>query len=257
MGGESCGLAFVSSGSPASEEALAELVERYGNSSVETSEAIVALGGDGFVLQCLHQYLDLGKPIYGMNRGTIGFLMNEYRLEGLPERIAAAHQEVLHPLRMRAETTDGSIHEALAFNEVSVLRTSRQSANLSILVDGQSQLEKLICDGVLVATPAGSTAYNLSVHGPVIPLGADLMALTAISAFRPRRWRGALLPHTASVTINNLDAEKRPISAAADQTEVEDVVSLTVSQASDEFVTMLFDDGHSLNERILREQFAI
>ena len=184
-------------------------------------------------------------------------MLNEYAAENLPARIVAAQEEVLHPLCMEAKTTDGKTHHALAFNEVSLLRTSRQSANLKILVNGKTELDKLICDGALVSTPAGSTAYNLSVHGPVVPLGAQLIALTSISAFRPRRWRGALLPHDAQVTFENLDPAKRPVSASADQTEVENVVNLTVFQVQDRSVTMLFDVGHSLNERILREQFAI
>ena len=249
-------LAFVNSGSPSSVAAQEELVKLHGNSTVDECDVIVPLGGDGFVLHCLHEYLALGKPIYGMNRGTIGFLLNEYDADGLLARIAAAQEEVLHPLGMEGESKDGRIHHALAFNEVSLLRSSRQSANLKILVNGKTELDKLICDGVLVSTPAGSTAYNLSVHGPVVPLGAQLIALTSISAFRPRRWRGALLPQDAVVCIENLDPEKRPVSASADQTEVEDVVSLTVSQVEDKAVTMLFDAGHSLNERILREQFA-
>ena len=250
-------LAFVNSGSPAADSAQQELVELYGNNAVEDSDVIVPLGGDGFVLECLHAYMDLNKLIYGMNRGTIGFLLNEYSAADLPARISAAQQEVLSPLCMEAKSVDGKIHNALAFNEVSLLRSSRQSAHLKILVNGKTELDKLICDGALVSTPAGSTAYNLSVHGPVVPLGAQLIALTSISAFRPRRWRGALLPHDAVVTIENLDPDKRPVSASADQTEVENVVSLTVEQVQDRSVTMLFDEGHSLNERILREQFAI
>jgi len=250
-------VAFVNSGSPSSIAAQKELVELYDNAAVGECDVIVPLGGDGYVLHCLHEYLPLDKPIYGMNRGTIGFLLNEYKSDDLLARIAAAQKEVLRPLCMEATAKDGKTHHALAFNEVSMLRSSRQSANLKILVNGKPELDKLICDGALVSTPAGSTAYNLSVHGPVVPLGAQLIALTSISAFRPRRWRGALLPQDAVVCIENLDPEKRPVSASADQTEVEDVVSLTVSQAEDKAVTMLFDEGHSLNERILREQFAI
>ena len=249
--------AFVSSGSPAAESAISELSQQYGNASIEECDVIVVLGGDGFVLHCLHKYLDTGKPIYGMNRGTVGFLLNEYNADGLLERIAAAQPEVLHPLTMTATTVDGETTKALAFNEVSVLRSSRQSANLKISVDDNVQLEKLVADGILVSSAAGSTAYNLSVHGPVVPIGSDLMALTAISPFRPRRWRGALLSHTAVVKIENLDPEKRPISASADQTEVDNIVSLEVSQLASKCVSMLFDEGHSLNERILREQFAI
>jgi NAD+ kinase len=250
-------IAFLNSGSPAARSAQTELEERYGSVPPEECDVIVPLGGDGFVLYCLHQYLELGKPIYGMNRGTIGFLLNEYATDDLTARIAAAKEEVLHPLRMEAEVKGGKIQNALAFNEVSLLRSSRQSANLRILINGNEELDKLICDGALVSTPAGSTAYNLSVHGPVVPLGARLIALTSISAFRPRRWGGALLPQDAIVRIENLDPEKRPVSASADQTEVEDVVAITISQVEDGAVTMLFDAGHSLNERILREQFAI
>ena len=249
--------AFVSSGSPVAESAISELSSQYGNASIEECDVIVVLGGDGFVLHCLHKYLDSGKPIYGMNRGTVGFLLNEYNASDLLERIAAAQPEILHPLTMTAKTLDGKTTKALAFNEVSVLRSSRQSANLKIFVDDHVQLEKLVADGILVSSAAGSTAYNLSVHGPVVPIGSDLMALTAISPFRPRRWRGALLPHSAVVRIENIDPQKRPISAAADQTEVEDIVSIEVSQLVSKCVSMLFDEGHSLNERILREQFAV
>ena len=248
--------AFLSSGSPNAESALTELEAQYGNAKVDECDVIVPLGGDGFILSCLHEYLDSGKPIYGMNCGTIGFLMNEYQKDDLPGRIGVAHREVLNPLQMEATTADGSQYVALAFNEVSALRSSRQSANLMIRVNDGVQLEKLICDGVLVATPAGSTAYNLSVHGPVVPLGSSLIALTAISPFRPRRWRGALLPHDAVVTVENLDPQKRPIAVSADHTEVSDVVAVRVSERSDKSVTLLFDEGHSLNERILREQFA-
>jgi NAD+ kinase len=248
--------AFVGSGSPAAKSALAELCAQHENVAIEDSDVIVALGGDGFILRCLHQYLGLGKPIYGMNRGTVGFLLNEYRRDDLAQRIEEANEEQLHPLKMSAESSSGEKVQALAFNEVSILRSSSQSANLRITIDGQERLDKLICDGALVATSAGSTAYNLSAHGPVIPLGSDLMALTAISPFRPRRWRGALLPRTAEVRFDNLDPVKRPLIAAADHTEIEDVVSITVSPCKDRRVGMLFDPGHSLNERILNEQFS-
>jgi NAD+ kinase len=250
-------IAFVNSGSPRASGAMNELTERYGNAPIDACDVIVALGGDGFVLHCLHDYLDTGVPIYGMNRGTVGFLMNAYDADDLPAKIANAQAETLHPLTMSATSSDGEVTHALAFNEVSLLRSSRQSANLRILVDGKPHLDKLICDGVLVATPAGSTAYNLSVHGPVVPLGADLIALTSISAFRPRRWRGALLPSSTEITIENLDPKKRPISGSADHKEVTDIASLTVSQHPTQSVVMLFDQGHSLNERILREQFEI
>ncbi len=250
-------IAFVSSDAELATDALKELTSRYGNAPVDDCDVIVALGGDGFVLRCLHDYMDTNTPIYGINRGTVGFLMNAYDADDLPARIADAQEEILHPLSMRATSTNGDVVEALAFNEVALLRSSRQSANLRILVNGQVHLEELICDGVLVATPAGSTAYNLSVHGPVVPLGTDLVALTSISAFRPRRWRGALLPSSAEITIENLNPKKRPIDGAADHTEIVDVVSVTVSQHPSKSVVMLFDQGHSLNDRILREQFAI
>jgi NAD+ kinase len=250
-------IAFVSSDSDSATGALEELTSRYGNAPIDDCDVIVALGGDGFVLHCLHDYLDTNTPIYGINRGTVGFLMNVYDLDNLPQRIAEAQAETLHPLTMKAVSTTGEITHALAFNEVALLRSARQSANLRILVNGKVHLEKLICDGVLVATPAGSTAYNLSVHGPVVPLGSDLMALTSISAFRPRRWRGALLPSSAEITIENLDPIKRPVSGSADHTEILDVASVTVSQHPSKSVVMLFDQGHSLNERILREQFEI
>ena len=239
-------IAFVSSDSDVANGALQKLTSRYGNAPVDNCDVIVALGGDGFVLHCLHDCIDTHTPIYGMNRGTVGFLMNTYDADDLPAKIADAEEETLHPLSMTAVSTSGEVTHALAFNEVSLLRSSRQSANL-----------KIICDGVLVATPAGSTAYNLSVHGPVIPLGSDLVALTSISAFRPRRWRGALLPSSAEIRIENINPAKRPISGSADHTEVHDVASITVSQHPTKSVVMLFDQGHSLNERILREQFEI
>lgn len=250
-------LAFVASDAPLAQQALAELNASYQGVSVDACDVIVALGGDGFMLHCLHAYLERNKPIYGMKRGTVGFLLNEYDVADLPKRIEAAQEESLHPLAMKARTFDGGTVSALAFNEVSVLRSSRQSAHLRIHVDGKVQLDRLIADGVLVATAAGSTAYNLSVHGPVVPIGSDLMALTPISPFRPRRWRGALLPHSAVVRIENLDPEKRPISVAADQTEEVDIVELEVLQLTGTSVRLLFDSGHSLNERILREQFAV
>ena len=250
-------IAFVSSDSDAASGALSELTTRYGNAPIDNCDVIVALGGDGFVLHCLHDCMDTQTPIYGINRGTVGFLMNAYDADDLPAKIADAEEETLRPLSMTAVSTSGEVTHALAFNEVSLLRSSRQSANLKIIVDGKTHLENLICDGVLVATPAGSTAYNLSVHGPVIPLGADLVALTSISAFRPRRWRGALLPSSAEIRIENINPAKRPISGSADHTEVHDVASITVSQHPTKSVVMLFDQGHSLNERILREQFEI
>lgn len=215
---------------------------------------IVALGGDGFMLQTLHNVLSSGTPIYGMNLGTVGFLMNGFVIEGLPERLEAAEAALLHPLRMHAESRDGVI-EALAFNEVSLLRQTRQTAKIRILVDSRVRISELICDGVLIATPAGSTAYNLSAHGPILPIDADLLALTPISAFRPRHWRGALLPHRARARFEVLEADKRPVSAVADNFEVRDVTAVDIAEDRSLSVTMLFDAGHSLNERILREQF--
>jgi NAD+ kinase len=249
-------LAFVHSRSPAATAAREELVARFGNTPVDECDVIVALGGDGFILHCLHQYGPLQKPIYGMNRGTVGFLLNEYTLDGLEARIDAAREEQLHPLKMHAENSRGERVDAIAFNEVSILRSSSQSANIRIVIDGEERLDKLICDGVLVATAAGSTAYNLSAHGPVIPIGSDMLALTPISPFRPRRWRGALLSDAAEIRLENLDQSKRPLIAAADHSEIEDVSYVTVSTCRDVSARMLFDPGHSLNDRILREQFS-
>lgn len=248
--------AFVGSGSPTARTALAELEKKHGSVPVEDCDVIVALGGDGFILQCLHEYLETGKPIYGMNRGTVGFLLNEFSGHDLKARIDAAHAEQLFPLKMEAESVEGERVQALAFNEVSMLRSSSQSANLKISVNGEERLDKMICDGALVATAAGSTAYNLSANGPVIPIGVDMMALTPISPFRPRRWRGALLPGSVEVRFDNLDPIKRPVSASADHAELEHVAWLSVSRCNDKSVDMLFDPGHSLNERILREQFS-
>ena len=217
---------------------------------------IVALGGDGLMLQTLHKFMNSGKPIYGMHRGTVGFLMNDFSLDGLSERLAAAHITVIHPLVMRARDAQGRTHEHRAINEVSLFRQSAQAAHLRILIDGKERLAELIADGVLVATPAGSTAYNLSVQGPIIPINAPMLALTPISPFRPRRWRGALLPDKAKVTIEVLDADKRPVAAVADHDEVRSVRSVDVSMDHSCSINMLFDPGHNLDERILREQFG-
>ena len=217
---------------------------------------MVALGGDGFMLQTLHSFTGKGKPIYGMNKGTVGFLMNEYHADDLIERLAAAEKAVIHPLlHDRAHTHRGAV-EARAFNEVSLLRETRQAAKIRILVDGKPRISELICDGVLVATPAGSTAYNLSAHGPILPIDADLLALTPISAFRPRRWRGALLPHRAKVRFEMLESSKRPVSAVADDFEVRDVTAVDVAEDRSISMTMLYDAGHNLDERILAEQFS-
>jgi NAD+ kinase len=249
-------VAFVSSGSPKAQEALKLLSKRYGGALPEEADVIVALGGDGFMLETLHVYLDRQVPIYGMNRGTVGFLMNEYREEGLMEHLDKAAETVLNPLQMIAECADGTRVEALAINEVSLLRQSRQASKIAISVDGKLRIPELICDGVLVATAAGSTAYNLSAHGPIIPVGSDLMALTPISAFRPRRWRGALLPARAKVKFEILESYKRPVSAVADSIEARNVHSVTVEERSDVSLTMLFDPEHNLADRILNEQFT-
>ena len=250
-------LAFAASDRPEAQEAKAALIARYGQASAEDAQVIVALGGDGFMLETLHENLKNGRPIYGMNRGSVGFLMNEYSEDGLLERIAAAEQAVIHPLSMRAVDITGARHEALAINEVSLLRQTRQTAKLRISIDGKVRLAELSCDGALVATPAGSTAYNLSAHGPIIPLDAKVLALTPISAFRPRRWRGALLAHTATVTVEILEADKRPVSAVADNFEVRDVVEVQVAETRDVALHMLFDAGRSLEERVLSEQFSV
>jgi NAD+ kinase len=248
-------IACVASGSQAAQQGLEALERRYSLVPVEQASVIVALGGDGFMLDCLHRYLNTAIPIYGMNRGTVGFLMNSYREQGLIERIDAAEPQQLYPLLATVTDVHGRHHEAIAFNEVAMVRYSQQSANLRIAVNGQVRLEKMICDGVLVCTPAGSTAYNLSVHGPVIPIGSDILGLTPISPFRPRRWRGALLPRTAVVEITNLDPGKRPLGVSADSVEVRDAVKITIRADDSRPVNVLFDHGHSLEERIIHEQF--
>lgn len=249
-------IACVASRSDTARAALHALQQTYSTVPVEQADVIVALGGDGFMLDCLHRYLDTGAPIYGMNRGTVGFLLNGYREQGLLERIAAAQPQRLFPLRATVTDIHGETHEVLAFNEVALVRYSQQSANLRIAVDGKVRMEKLMSDGILVCTPAGSTAYNLSVHGPVIPIGADILGLTPISPFRPRRWRGALLPRSAVVEITNLDTGKRPLGASADSTEIRDVAQITIQADDSRPVNVLFDHGHSLEERIIHEQFV-
>lgn len=249
-------MAFVAAKGTPAVATRDQLVAHYGGVKPEEADVIVALGGDGFMLQTLHRYMNRKVPIYGMNQGSVGFLMNEFAVEGLPERLAAAEKTELHPLRMRAQTESGGEREALAINEVSLLRQTRQAAKLRISVDDRVRVEELICDGALVATPAGSTAYNLSAHGPILPLSAGVLALTPISAFRPRRWRGALLSRTARVRIEVLDNFKRPVSATADAFEVRDVVDVEIAEAPDVALELLFDAGHDLEERILTEQFA-
>ena len=249
-------IAFLASGAPEAENAREALIRRYGDADPLDADVIVSLGGDGFMLQTLHRYMKAGKPIYGMHRGTVGFLMNEFNEEGLRERLAAATPTIIHPLVMRARDADDKIHEARAINEVSLFRQIYQAARLRILIDGKERLPDLAADGVLVATPAGSTAYNLSAQGPIIPIGAPLLALTPISPFRPRRWRGALLPDTATVTIEVLDAERRPVAAVADHDEVRFVRTVDISMDQSVSMHLMFDPGHSLDERILREQFG-
>jgi len=247
--------ALVASDTEAARQALQHLRARYSDVPADQADIIVALGGDGFMLECLHRYLDRGVPIYGMNCGTVGFLMNGHHENDLPERLARAEEAVLHPLAMNAHTRDGATIQAIAINEVSLLRQEHQAAKLRIGIDGVVRLEELICDGVLVATPAGSTAYNLSAYGPIVPIGAPLLALTPISAFRPRRWRGALLPNSAAVEIEVMEADKRPVSASADFTEVRDVIRVSVREDTSIAFRLLFDPEHNLEERIIKEQF--
>ena len=250
-------IAFVTSATPEAELALAALTRRYGNAAAAEADVIVALGGDGLMLRTLHSFMEAGKPIYGMHRGTVGFLMNEYREDDLKERLAAAHETIIHPLAMSVKGAGGVVHEARAINEVSLFRQTNQAAHLRVLVDGKERMAELTGDGILVATPAGSTAYNLSVQGPILPIGAPLLALTPISPFRPRRWRGALLPDTAVVTIEVLEADKRPVAAAADHEEVRFVHTVATRMEHRIAMRMLFDPGHNLDERILREQFGV
>jgi len=247
-------LHFVATSVPEAQSALANLRQLYDDAGPEKAEIIVALGGDGFMLQTLHAFLGQGKPIYGMNLGSVGFLMNEYNEETLFERLDQAERAEVHPLRMRATSREGVV-DGLAFNEVSLLRQTRQATKLRILVDGKVRIQELICDGALVATPVGSTAYNLSAHGPILPIDSALLALTPISAFRPRRWRGALLPHHARVRFEALEVEKRPVSAVADGLEVRNITAVDVAEDRSIAMVMLFDAGRNLDERILTEQF--
>jgi NAD+ kinase len=248
-------ISFVASDAPAAQAALAELSKLYPAVPPEQADVIVALGGDGFMLETLHRYLQRAVPIYGMHRGSVGFLMNGYAPGDLPQRIARAMPVRIHPLEMQAVDRSGAEHRALAINEVSLLRQTRQAAKIEISVDGVVRVEELMADGILIATPVGSTAYNLSAHGPIIPIGAGVLALTPISAFRPRRWRGALLPHEAEVRFTILEADKRPVSAVADYTEVRNVASVAVRETRAVALTMLFDPEHNLEERVLKEQF--
>lgn len=248
-------IGFIASNVDEARAAQARLSAAYGGVPPENADIVVALGGDGFMLQTLHAFMNTGKPIYGMNCGSVGFLMNEFSEAGLPERLKAAIPTNVHPLAMTAVDSAGARHKAYAINEVSLLRQSYQAAKLRIDVDDKTRLSELICDGLLVATPAGSTAYNLSAHGPILPIYAPLLALTPISAFRPRTWRGALLPDRVTVTITALEADKRPINAVADNVEFKSVVEVSVKQDREAQSVILFDAGHSWDERILSEQF--
>jgi NAD+ kinase len=249
-------IAFVASDTQEAQEARVTLVKRYGDVRPEEAEAIVALGGDGLMLQTMHAHLNSCIPIYGMNRGSVGFLLNDYSEDGLKERLKKAEVTIIHPLRMTTYDAKGIQHQALAINEVSLFRQMYQAAKLRISVDNTVRMAELICDGILVSTPAGSTAYNLSAHGPILPINAGLLALTPISPFRPRRWRGALLPNDAKVTIEVLEPDKRPVSATADNTEFRNVVRVGIVEASKIDIFMMFDPGHTLAERILAEQFG-
>ncbi|GAC1494100.1 MAG: NAD kinase [Bradyrhizobium sp.] len=249
-------IAFVASAVPEAQQALAQLAALYGDHDPHDADIVVALGGDGLMLQTLHQHMRSGKPIYGMHRGTVGFLMNEFSTLDLRDRLAAAKESAIHPLLMRATDAGGVVHVHHAINEVALFRQTHQAARLRILVDERERMAELIADGILVATPAGSTAYNLSAQGPIIPINAALLALTPISPFRPRRWRGALLPNTAYVVIEVLESEKRPVAAVADHEEARDVRRVEVLSDKTISMRMLFDPGHSLEERILSEQFG-
>lgn len=249
--------AFVASETSVAQQARRKLVDRYGDVPPEQAELIVALGGDGFMLRTLHAYRALELPVYGMKLGRVGFLMNKFQLDELPERIARAHAASLFPLQMKVTDARGEESTRLAFNEVSLLRQSNQAAHLEVQLNGTVKLSTLVCDGILVSTPAGSTAYNLSAHGPILPLDANVLALTPISPFRPRRWRGAILPHRTEVILRVLDPGKRPVSATADFHEVRDVQVVSIRQSGGEGVRLLFDPEHSLEQRILDEQFAM
>jgi len=249
-------MAFMAADTPMAQAARSELMSMYDHVPVTEADVIVALGGDGYMLQAMHDSLALEKPVFGMNRGTVGFLMNGYEAEGLPERLKAAEPVRLYPLQMKVLTEDGLTDEAIAINEVSLFRETRQAAKIRIIIDGVERLPSLTCDGVIVSTPAGSTAYNLSAHGPIVPMGSGILALTPISPFRPRRWRGALLPHSAKIEFEVLESKKRPVSAVADATEIRDVKRVTVVEDLERHATALFDAEHDLEERILKEQFT-
>jgi NAD+ kinase len=249
-------IAFVASAGAEAQQALAQLVALYGNHDPADADVVVALGGDGLMLQTLHQHMRSGKPIYGMHRGTVGFLMNEFSAHDLHARLAAARESLINPLLMRATDVHDVVHLHHAINEVALFRQTHQAARLRVLIDEHERMPELIADGIMVATPAGSTAYNLSAQGPILPINAALLALTPISPFRPRRWRGALLPNSAYVVIEVLESDKRPVAAVADHDEARDVRRVEVLSDKTISMRMLFDPGHSLEERILREQFG-
>ena len=249
-------IAFVASKADEAQAALVELCARYAEVPIEQAQIIIALGGDGFMLRTLHRHLPLNKPVYGMKLGTVGFLMNQYYADDLDARLARAQPTALKPLVMRAVSESGTTVNSLAFNEVSLLRQTKQAAHIRVSLNGVVKIEELMCDGVLVSTSAGSTAYNLSAHGPILPLGADVLAMTPISPFRPRRWRGAILRAGTEVKFEIPDPYKRPVSATADSNEVRDVVEVTISESREQTVTLLFDPEHNLEDRILNEQFA-
>lgn len=250
-------IAFVAGKSDSAQDAMSRLCGQYSHVRPDKADVIVALGGDGFMLRTLHKYLHLKKPVFGMNRGSVGFLMNEYREDDLPKRISRLQAIEIHPLRMEAVCKGGKVYEAIAFNEVSLFRETGQAAHIRVCIDGVERLEEMVCDGLLISTPAGSTAYNMSAYGPILPLGAGVLALTAISAYRPRRWRGAILPHTASVSFEILNDEKRPVGVSADFNEFRDVIKVKVYEDRSLFSNVLYDPEHNLEERILREQFQV
>ena len=249
-------ICFLASNEPTVIRASDSLKKRYGNYSLDEAEVIVALGGDGFMLGTLHDTMSRGLPVYGMNFGTVGFLMNEFSDEGLTQRLSLAEETIINPLSMTANCLDGSTQTALAINEVSLLRSSSQAAKLRISIDGKERMEELVCDGALVSTPAGSTAYNYSSHGPILPINADILALTAMAAYRPRRWRGAVLHSEATILFETLETEKRPVSAVADSFEVENVISVVIKSNKEIRHRLLFDPGHGLEERLISEQFS-
>lgn len=250
-------LHFLASETDEAQDALKGLTAHYGQASIDDCDIIVPLGGDGFLLECLHKYHAKGKAFYGVNKGSEGFLLNQSISERLSERIPKSHAITLNPLHMTAHKADGTVEEAIAFNEVALFRQTRQTAHINITVDGVERLDKLVADGVLLATPAGSTAYNLSAHGPIIPLNSPLFALTPISPFRPRRWRGALLPHDSVTTMRVLDPNKRPVGVSADFTEIRDILEVTIRKEISVKVKLLFDPDHALEERVMREQFMV